>query len=345
MSSLSIKNLNNDLEKWSESLRSFSNPGAAHMPGWGEIIKRAYGWETIYLAAEKDSEIKGLLPVTLVKSKIFGRKAVSMPYLNDGGILATDNETEKLLWAEVMKIMDKENMASVELRQAYNIDLGVTPYTEKISMILDLSGGDENVWMEKLHRNVRNKIRKSEKMGIEVREGKEWLDAFYNMHVINMHDLGSPAHRFSFFRQIMDVLKDSVKLYVAILGDEIIGGKLVCYFHDTVYFLWVSSPKKYMNYAAVSLMDWIAIKDAIKAGLRVCDFGRSTADSTHFQFKKKWGAEVQQLYWQIYPEVKVKTDDGDHSSRKLMALSKIWRKMPISLVRILGPMLRGGLPQ
>ncbi|MFC1533117.1 GNAT family N-acetyltransferase [Thermodesulfobacteriota bacterium] len=345
MTSLHIEDLSNDPQRWSDTLNDFPLAGVGHLHEWGRIISRSYGWKSLYLSAVNGSEIRGLLPLTFLKSKLFGRVLVSMPYLNDGGILSKDPETEKFLWSEALAMMKNESMSRIELRHTKNMKLGIIPRTDKISMITDLSGGEDNVWMGKLHSNVRNKVRKSKKMGVEIKEGPEWLKAFYNMHVMNMQELGSPAHSLRFFKEIISILKDRIRLYIALLEDEVIGGKIVCYFKDAVYFLWVSSPIRYRKYAAVSLMDWHAIEDAIKRGLNYCDFGRSTIDSTHYQFKKKWGAEVRQLYWQVYPQNNGDNDKLRSETDKLNRLSRIWKKLPHTLARIIGPWLRGGLPQ
>jgi lipid II:glycine glycyltransferase (peptidoglycan interpeptide bridge formation enzyme) len=229
------------------------------------------------------------------------------------------------------------------LRHSRQMDLGFVPKTDKISMVLDLSGGSEDIWSKKLHSNVRNKIRKSEKMGVELKQGPEFLRPFYEMHLMNMQELGSPAHSLRFFEEAIKALKDKIKVYAAFVDGKVVGGKIVCYSKETVYFLWVSSPRKYLKYAAVSLMDWAAIKDAADAGTRFCDFGRSTTSSTHYEFKKKWGGEARQLYWHVYPE-HAGREDGN-ASKKYNLFSKAWQRMPLLLVRAFGPWLRKGLPQ
>ena len=339
MPGMKIVDLSNEPAKWSASLDAFSYVGVGHLIEWGKIIRRAYGMDSLYLAAVNGSEIRGLLPLVFVKSRIFHRALVSMPSLNDGGILAQDRETELFLWKQAITIMKNNNMSYIECRHTRDIDLGLAPRTDKISMILDLAGGTRKVWMNKLHGNVRNKVRKSKKMGVEIKEGPEWLEAFHKLHLINMKELGSPAHSLRFFKETANILKDRIKIYAATLGETVVGGKIVCYFKDTLYFLWISSPRKYLKYAVPSLLDWRAIEDAIKNGMRYCDFGRSTPGSSHYDFKKKWGLMPIQLYWHIYPPPKDTSKIGSYE-----IFSRLWRRLPLSVVKFVGPRLRGKLP-
>lgn len=297
--------------------------------------------ENRYLAAIRKNKICGLLPLVEIKSRIFSSAFVSMPYLNDGGILSMDIETEQFLWGKACAEMRLSRSNYLELRHSSERSIKVSPRTDKISMVLDLSGGKGSVWMNKLHRNVRNKIRKSQKLGVDIRKGSDCLPVFYDMHVRNMQELGSPAHSYRFFEEAVKSFGDDLLVYAAFVNNSPVGGKIVLYANDTVYFLWVSSPSVFRKYAAVSLLDWAAIEDAIEQGVKQCDFGRSTVGSTHYEFKKKWGAEIKQLYWHVYPE----GNDSNRVSNTIQAFSYMWKKLPLFLVKWLGPRIRGGIPQ
>lgn len=336
--------LSNQPGLWNEAIETFPEAGVGHLYDWRKVIKRAYGMESLHLAALDGSRVRGLLPLTFIKSRIFGRSLVSMPYLNDGGILANDHESELLLWNEAKKRMKNSSVAYLELRHSHSVELDVSPRLDKINMVLDLRGGRDDTWM-KLHSNVRNKIRKSEKLGIEVKCGPEYLQDFFTAHVVNMQELGSPPHSLRFFSEIVDTFGDRVKVYSAYEGGRAIGGKVVLYMNNALHFLWASLPREFHRFAAVSLLNWRAIEDGIERGAQFCYFGRSSADSSHFDFKKKWGAETRQLYWHVYPASTEAQAKEKIDSWKYSAFIKVWQRLPVSVVKLVGPMLRGGLPQ
>lgn len=345
MPSLQVIDLSFEPQLWNQALKQFQDSGVGHIYQWREIINEAYGMESVYLAASEGSRIRGLLPLVFVKSRFFNDILVSMPYLNDGGILANDREAELTLWAEARALMQRRNAASLELRHSRDMALDVSPRMDKVSMVLDLAGGRDQVWLKKLHCNVRNKIRKSQKMGVKVKEGSEWLESFYKMHLIRMQELGSPAHSMDFFKCAAEKLGESLRVYAALRNGEVIGGKIVCYLKDTLYFLWLSSPKKYFQFAPATLLDWIAIEDGIRRGFRYCDFGRSSAGSSHHEFKAKWGATPVQLYWDRYSQTGNGCADGTYEGNLYRLFSLVWKHLPHKLVRWIGPKLRAGLPQ
>jgi hypothetical protein len=61
---------------------------AYHRPGWLRVIERAFGHQSTYLAATRDEAVVGVLPLVVMSSRLFGRFAVSVPFVNYGGVLA-----------------------------------------------------------------------------------------------------------------------------------------------------------------------------------------------------------------------------------------------------------------
>src|SRR3990172_2070795 len=77
---------------WDEYINRNENANLAHLVGWREVIKKSYGHESIYLIAKVGDEIVGVLPLFLIKSHIFGKRLVSVPFLNYGGVCADDQD-------------------------------------------------------------------------------------------------------------------------------------------------------------------------------------------------------------------------------------------------------------
>lgn len=62
-----------------------------HRRVWTEIIGRAFGHRTIYLTARRGGHVAGVLPLVFFRSRLFGTFAVSLPFVNYGGVLADDH--------------------------------------------------------------------------------------------------------------------------------------------------------------------------------------------------------------------------------------------------------------
>ena len=71
----------------------FATPEATffHRVGWQSVIERAFGHRTHYLLAESAGAIVGVLPLTEVKSRLFGHSLVSNVFCVYGGIVASND--------------------------------------------------------------------------------------------------------------------------------------------------------------------------------------------------------------------------------------------------------------
>jgi len=51
-----------------------------HQIGWKNVVEKTYKHKPIYLIAKEEGEIKGVLPLFLMKSMFFSKKLVSVPF-------------------------------------------------------------------------------------------------------------------------------------------------------------------------------------------------------------------------------------------------------------------------
>src|SRR5262245_20522197 len=67
-----------DSVQWDAFVRSHQNGSAFHLTAWQRTIERTFGHTPHHLAAiRSDGTIAGVLPLFLVRSRIFGRVLVS----------------------------------------------------------------------------------------------------------------------------------------------------------------------------------------------------------------------------------------------------------------------------
>src|SRR5439155_14219582 len=58
-----------------------------HLPEWSEAVERGCGQQSLTLVAERGGRIVGLLPLTHVRSPLFGSALVSTGFGVEGGVL------------------------------------------------------------------------------------------------------------------------------------------------------------------------------------------------------------------------------------------------------------------
>src|SRR2546427_11009028 len=88
MSVLEITRRDHADKAWDRFVEQHPHATVAHLAAWGAVFEGAYRHERVYLVAEEAGEIAGVLPLVVIKSRLFGRRVVSMPFLDYGGILA-----------------------------------------------------------------------------------------------------------------------------------------------------------------------------------------------------------------------------------------------------------------
>ncbi len=342
--SIQIKKFSIDDELlWDSYVSQHPDSTFFHRSGWKQVIEHSTGHSGIYLMALRSDKIAGIYPLFIVSTGLFGLFGISLPFVNYGGILADSREVEKSLIKEAGLIGKQSGCSYIELHQRSPIKSDLPSSQHKVSSVIPLHGGSEEVF-KRLHQNVRNKIRKSKKNGVTVQRGKEYLSDFYQVYSQNLRDLGTPVITKRFFEQIIDIFPEQARIYRATREGQTIGAKIVLMDSQTCFFEWSASLKESLRYAPVHAMNWEAIEDACNAGCDYIDFGRSTADSSHQQFKKYWGVESTTMSWS-YQLINCNEIPGLQKENPKFSLAiKVWKNMPLFLSRILGPPIARRLP-
>ena len=88
---MEITELQSEGEKaWDSYVLNSNSSTFYHQIGWRNVVEKTYKHKPVYLIAkeEEEGEIKGVLPLFLMKSMIFGKKPVSVPFAPYGGACA-----------------------------------------------------------------------------------------------------------------------------------------------------------------------------------------------------------------------------------------------------------------
>src|SRR5215469_2981492 len=82
-----------DERRWDEFVCAHARGTSLHLAGWKRVIERAFSHRTYYLIAERGPAVTGVLPLTHVKSLLFGSSLKSNAFSVYGGPIAEDSET------------------------------------------------------------------------------------------------------------------------------------------------------------------------------------------------------------------------------------------------------------
>lgn len=334
-----------DGASWDRFVEQHPDATGYHLWAWRGIFERVFGHQTTYLIAERDGVTSGVLPLVRFRSPLFGRFLVSLPFVNYGGVLATEEATAQSLVARAASIAREFKARHVELRHRSRRFEALAPKEHKVSMLLPLAASTEAMW-DALDRKVRNQVRKAEKSGLVAESGGiERLDDFYGVYARNMRDLGTPVYAKRFFEDVMRTFPDRTQIIVSRLaeGGQPVAAGFTWKWRDTVEVPWASSLREFNQMAPNNQLYWTIIDRAIAGGANVLDFGRSTPNEGTFHFKRQWGAEPLPLCWE-YDLLGGVLPDQSPKNPKFKRAIDLWKRLPLPIANAIGPFIVRSIP-
>ena len=325
-----------DAARWDAFVQACSQATFFHRSGWQTLIEDVFQHNTYFLYAEAGGEIRGVLPLGHVKSRLFGNALSSLPFSVYGGVAAVDEEAAVALEREAQHLAQRLGVDHLELRNVQrrhadwpSQDLYVT-FRKPIAPT-----EDEN--LQAIPRKQRAMVRKGIKNGL-TSQIDVTADRFFALYADNVHRHGTPALPKAYFNGLCRVFgSDCEVLTVCATDGRPVSSVLSFYFRDEVLPYYAGDAEAARELAANDFKYWELMRRACARGLKVFDYGRSKQNTGSYAFKKNWGFEPMPLHYeyQLY-----KTDSvpqNNPSNAKYRLLIATWRRMPIQLANWLGP--------
>jgi serine/alanine adding enzyme len=328
-----------DRNEWFTLNQGTDETNLGHAPEWFVVIRQSYGHLPLYLRIQDEQNHAAVLPAFFIR-RFFGSVVTSMPFLDTGGPCGSSPALTRLLIESLREHAKRLRASHIELRCIQPLDLPVPASRDKVSLVLPVCD-DPNILWKNLNAKVRNQIRKAERSGLVADiGGKEKLAEFFTVFSINMRDLGSPVHSKLFFESLLDAFGNKARIVIVRDKTVPVAGLVAIAIKDTVFVPWASALKQYRPLCPNMLLYWETIRKASIERFRKFDFGRSSRNSSTYQFKKQWGAKDAQLYWYTIPvyEQPDRTTVGNDWHKAIF--SRLWRHLPLSMTQQIGPYIR-----
>jgi serine/alanine adding enzyme len=322
----------------------YGEPSASHshLAGWGDVFRRVFGHATRYWTVrDNGGAIIAALPVTLVKTAVFGRHAVSVPFLNYGGPIGR-SECFAPLVEHATQQLGAERYTSIQLRCRRIIDIPSDPRVEKVTVVMPLEG-DVDAQLKQFTAKLRSQIRRAGKEGAVAGVGPQRLGGFYSVFAEHMRDLGTPAMPRRFFDAVAETFADDIRIGTVVHDGLSIAGGFGFVWREEFEITWASSLVRYKRMAPNMLLYWSLIERCIEEKLAVFNFGRTTPGSGPHQFKLQWSQRQEELPWYEAG------GNGDVSrpkkeSRSYQLAARVWQRLPLGVANMLGPKIVRGIP-
>ena len=330
---------------WDKFVRGHAIGTFCHLSGWKDVIEGGAKQDCPYLVATQDGDVVGVLPLSIKKHVIFGKALISNMFCVYGGPIASEDAVLRLLCEEAWNIARKHDLPVLELRSEKALmpeEGGWLQTTASATFRKELASDDEKELLA-IPRKQRAVVRKSLKNGLSTNWNGD-LGVFYDLYARSVHALGTPVFPKKIFQMLKTVFKDDVEIQITSDADgKVAAGLMTFYYKDTVMPYYAGSSKLTRSLGAHDHMYYKLMLRARGRGCSQFDFGRSKVDSGPYRFKKNWGFEPSLLEYQLRLAEGASVPNMSQQSGVFGHLSNVWKRLPLSMTKLLGPMIARNL--
>jgi FemAB-related protein (PEP-CTERM system-associated) len=315
-----------------------------HRPAWLRAVEAGTGQRAAGLIAERLGTITGWLPLTEVRSALFGKALVSSGFGIGGGIIAEDERTARGLAEVAQGHALAGGFAGIELRGGAVPD-GWESWSDKHCGFERALAADDEAELLAIPRKARAEVRKGLGFGhrVTVDRGASDLAAHYACYSASVRSLGTPVFPRTLFSAMLEAFPGSSDILTVWDGDTPLASVLSFYHQGAVMPFWGGGVFAARAARANEVMYYALMCHARRQGMTRFDFGRSKTGSGPYAFKKNWGFEPDPLTyaaWTAPGQAARNIDPTDAGySRKI----ELWKKLPLPVANLIGPWIARGL--
>jgi len=314
---------NEDITEYENLVKASKNGVLYHSIKWKQVLQLFTNAEPLYVIAKKNEKIVGALPAFMKRNNRYGNVLNSLPfYGSHGGPIVSPylNENDRIRVKKALLIAfkrlanDNDCMLSTLITTPFETDLTIfkkvlkpdftdsrigqiTTFREKITDV------ENEILYNTIEKRCRTAIRKAQKSGVKVElaEDLKSMEDLIEMHKKGILAKGGTPKPARFFKIATHVLSKnkSFKLLLARKNREIVGGLLLFYYKNIVEYYIPCFKTEFSELQPLSLLIYEAMKDSIKNGYNIWNFGGGGRLSGVYKFKKSWGAKEYPYYYYI----------------------------------------------
>lgn len=313
---------------------------------WLDLLSEVYNIQKKELTF--DHEGKGSrLKYGYIKSRLFSTKGVSVPF-GDYSVLEKHGGGEGELKNVLAEVIKTQNIDRFEIRppiertdvfEAADLDKS----TDYRKYLLDIEKSKEELLnqMQSGRRRDIKKGRDKQPIRIEFCESEEGLREFYRLYLKTMKRHGTPPHSFAFFRYMWErFYPENMELAKSVHTEkeQAIAANIYFKYDNTVLYSRNGADADYFDLRSNDLLHWRMIQRAKEEDYSNFDFGRTRPGTGVDSYKKRWGAEKNEITYYYYPKAPKKRAE---EKRVFEVASNLWSNyVPSAVARGVGPKLR-----
>ncbi|MDY7097990.1 MAG: FemAB family XrtA/PEP-CTERM system-associated protein [Pseudomonadota bacterium] len=317
-----------------------------HRPAWLKAVEAGTRQKAVGLICEQLGAITGWLPLSQVRSMLFGKALVSSGFGVGGGVCCASEEAGNALVQEAQAIAVAGGFASIELRGgALPTGDGWQHSEDKHSGFIADLAEDDDAQLKWIPRKARAEVRKGLKNDFPVRIGRsdDDLRAHYAVYSESVRNLGTPVFPAKLFSAMLDAFPDSSDILTVFKDGQPISSVLNFYHGGAVMPFWGGGTYAARDARSNDVMYYELMLHARRKGMQRFDFGRSKNESGPWKYKKNWGFEPEPLTYAEWTAPGQEARDVDPTSEAYSRKIELWKKLPLPVANAIGPLIARGL--
>jgi FemAB-related protein (PEP-CTERM system-associated) len=315
-----------------------------HLPAWLGAVEAGTRQRAAGLVSERLGVVTGWLPLTEVRSALFGKALVSSGFGVGGGIIADGDSAVHALATAAQDHATRGGFTTIELRGG-PVPEGWDTWSDKHCGFERELAADDEAELLAIPRKARAEVRKGLGFGhrITIGRGRDDRAAHYACYSQSVRNLGTPVFPKRLFATMLDAFPDSSDILTVWQGTTPLASVLSFYHDGAVMPFWGGGVFAARAARANEVMYYELMLHARRQGMQRFDFGRSKTGSGPFSFKKNWGFDPVPLTYGAWtapgaPPRNIDPTDAGYS-RKI----DLWKKLPLPVANGLGPWIARGL--
>ncbi len=327
-----------DRTRWDAFVAATPEATFCHRAGWERVIRRAFGHRTHFVFAERGGEITGVLPLTEIRSRVFGHSLVSNAFGVYGGPAAADEASRAALIAYASDLLDWTKAGHLEFR---SIEARCPGWLVKEGLYVTFRreiSSDHEKNLNAIPRKQRAVVRKGIANLLATRVGHD-SRTLHRVYAESVRNLGTPVFSRRYFALLCEEFGDDAEILVVEDEDTPIAAVLSFYFRDQVLPYYGGGTPAARHRAGNDIMYWEVMRRAADRGCRMFDFGRSKVDTGAYNFKKNWGFAPTPLNYEFKLRVGDTIPDVNPLNPKYHLMIETWKRLPLPISNFIGPFI------
>jgi FemAB-related protein (PEP-CTERM system-associated) len=324
-----------------------AQPGAEpfHRPQWSRAVEIGCRQKAHYLVAEEaDGAVAGCLPLTHVRSFLFGNALVSAGFGTGGGILAESEAAAEALAEGAWSLARSLGCATAELRGG-DVPGGWMRREGVYAAFSTPLLPDPDALLTRIPRKQRAEVRRALGFDLEVSAANDrrHLEAFRAVYAESVRNLGTPLFPPRLFEAMAEGFGQDCDIVVVWKDGRPLSAFFNFYLGATGYGYWGGGTGEARTWRANDLVYFAFMRRAAERGCTRADFGRSKVGTGALDRKRNWGFEERPLVYAVRTAAGAEPREINPLSPRYRLQVALWQKLPLALANRLGPLVARGL--